>query len=69
MPRTTLTPVPRQAPVEEHRKHALAFLAIEDFKDPRKVNRPDYRDATEMPSEEPPEDRPAGNPPNRRVVL
>jgi hypothetical protein len=31
----------------DHKKHGDEFLAIEDHKDPRKVNKPEYRDATD----------------------
>lgn len=57
------------APLAAHKKHAQDFLAIEDHKDPRRVNRPEYRDMTDIPPEEPPESRPVGNPPNRRIAL
>jgi len=31
----------------EHKKHAERFLANEDHKDPKKVNKPEYRDMTD----------------------
>jgi len=31
----------------EHKKHADEFLKIEDHKDPKKVNKPEYRDETD----------------------
>lgn len=31
----------------EHKRHAEEFLATEDHKDPRKVNKPEYRDMTD----------------------
>lgn len=69
MPPQTPPPVARNAPFAAHKKHAEDFLTVEDFKDPRKVNGPQYRDMTDMVPEEPPEDRPAGPSPNRRVAL
>jgi hypothetical protein len=36
-----------KAPKDEHKKHADAFLAHEDHKDPQKVNKPEYRDMTD----------------------
>jgi len=36
-----------KAPREAHRAHADAFLANEDHKDPKKVNKPEYRDTTD----------------------
>jgi hypothetical protein len=49
----TLNPIPRRAPVEEHRKHAEEFLKIEDYKDPKKVNRPEYQDVIAQVPDEP----------------
>lgn len=37
------------APIKEHKRHADEFLALEDHKDPKKVNRPEYRDMTDEP--------------------
>jgi hypothetical protein len=31
----------------EHKKHGDRFLANEDHKDPKKVNKPEYRDMTD----------------------
>lgn len=31
-----------KAPIEEHKKHADEFLAREEHKDPKKVNKPEY---------------------------
>lgn len=58
-------PVPN-APLAEHKKHAEDFLAVEDFKDPRKVNKPNYRDMTDTVPEEPPE---APQKPGKRPAL
>jgi hypothetical protein len=69
MPPKTPPPLPRNAPFAAHKKHADDFLTIEDFKDPKKVNLLTYRDMTDPVPEEPPEDRPVGPSPNRRVAL
>ena len=39
------------APKEEHKRHAAEFLADEDHKDPKKVNKPEYRDETDEAKE------------------
>lgn len=31
----------------EHKKHVKEFLEIEQYKDPKKVNGPEYRDMTD----------------------
>ena len=46
MPKKHVAPAPN-APKEAHKKHAEEFLADEDYKDPKKVNKPDYRDETD----------------------
>mgnify|MGYP001028043471 CR=1 FL=1 len=46
------------APKAEHKKHIEEFLLVEDHKDPKKVNKPEYRDLTDIPPEEPPEANP-----------
>lgn len=42
---------PPNAKKSEHRKHVEEFLAIEDFKDPKKANGPSYVDQTDVPRE------------------
>lgn len=47
MPKIKAPPV--TASKAEHKKHAEEFLALEDHKDPKKVNKPEYRDMTDEP--------------------
>jgi hypothetical protein len=42
---------PVKATKEEHKKHAEAFLALDDYKDPKKVNKPEYRDMSDEAKE------------------
>jgi hypothetical protein len=46
MPAETKAP-PATAPKAEHKRHAAEFLARTEHTDPRKVNKPEYRDVTE----------------------
>ncbi len=48
MPKTKAPPI--TASKEEHKKHADEFLTREEHKDPKKVNKPEYRDMTDVPS-------------------
>ena len=43
-------PLP-DAAKDAHRKHAAKFLAMEDYKDPKKVNEPNYEDKTDKAKE------------------
>jgi hypothetical protein len=40
-------PSPR-ADKAEHKRHAEEFLQNEDHRDPRRVNKPEYRDTTDV---------------------
>lgn len=42
---------PLGASKAEHKKHADEFLTREEHKDPKKVNKPNYVDMTDVPKE------------------
>lgn len=39
---------PAGAPINEHKKHAEEFLARKEHEDPKKVNKPEYQDMTDL---------------------